>query len=130
MIILHLCTKNLDDMIKSFEDMECDALKLVILGHFLHFYPPKSSKNQNFEKMRYHHFTHVYQKSQSYDVQFLRYGVRQTELFVILGLFLSFYSLNNSENKNFEKMKKFAWKNLHFTDAYHKWRSYDVGFLI
>ena len=120
MIILHLCTKNLDDMIKSFEDMECDALKLVILGHFSHFYLPKSSKNQNFEKMRYHHFTHVYQKSQSYDVQFLRYGVRQTELFVILGLFLSFYSLNNSENKNFEKMKKFAWKNLHFTDVYHK----------
>ena len=27
---------------------------------------------------RYYHFTHVYQKSQSYDVWFLRYRVRQT----------------------------------------------------
>ena len=27
---------------------------------------------------RYHHFTHVHQKSQSYDVRFLRYGVRQS----------------------------------------------------
>ena len=27
---------------------------------------------------RYHHFTHVYQYSQSYCVQFLRYGMRQT----------------------------------------------------
>ena len=109
-----------DDMIHSSEDIECDGQKLVIVGHFLHFYPPKSSKNQNFEKMRYHQFTHVYQKSQSYDVQFLIYGVRRTELFAILGLFLSFYPLNISENKNFEKMKKFTSKNLHFTHVHHK----------
>ena len=79
--------------------------------------------------MRYHHLTHVYQKLQSLDVQFLIYGVRQTELFAILGLFLSFYPLNNSENRNFEKMKKFASKNFHFTHVHHKLRSYDVGFL-
>ena len=30
-----------------------------------------------------YHFTHAYQKSQSYDVQFLRYRVRRTEFFVI-----------------------------------------------
>ena len=32
-------------------------------------------KNQNFEKMKKncHHFTHLYQKPQSYEVQFLRY---------------------------------------------------------
>ena len=33
---------------------------------------------------RYHDFTHVYQKPQSYKVQFLWYGVRQN-FFVILG---------------------------------------------
>ena len=38
-------------------------------GSFLPFYLPKNAENQNFEKMkktcwRYHHFTHVYQKSQ------------------------------------------------------------------
>ena len=38
-INLHLCTENLDDMIYSSWDIECDRLKLVITGHFLPFYP-------------------------------------------------------------------------------------------
>ena len=56
-----------------------------------------------------YHFTNVYQKSQSYDVWFLRYGVRQTEFFVILGHFLPFYHpppLNDPKNQNFEKKMK------------------------
>ena len=28
---------------------------------------------------RYHHFTHVYQKLQSHDVHFLRYGAQQMD---------------------------------------------------
>ena len=44
-IILHLCTKNLDDMIYRSSNLERDRLILVILGHFLPFYPPpKKSK--------------------------------------------------------------------------------------
>ena len=89
--------------------MERDGLKLVILGHFLPFYSPKNQKNQNFEKMKKvggDHFTHVYHKSQSYDVRFLRCGMRQTEFFDILGHFLSCNPHNDSENRNFEKMKK------------------------
>ena len=62
--------------------------------------PPKNPKNQNFEKMKNncwrYYFTHVYQKSQSYDVWFLRYWVRH---------FLPFYPSNDHENQNFEKMK-------------------------
>ena len=42
--ILHLCTKNLDDMIYSFRDIERGVLKLVTLGHFLPFYPSKNPK--------------------------------------------------------------------------------------
>ena len=38
--ILHLCTKNLDDMTYSSWYTEHDRLKLVILGYFLLFYPP------------------------------------------------------------------------------------------
>ena len=49
---------------------------------------------------------HVYQKPQSYEVWFLRYGVRQTEFFVILDHFLIFCPSNNPENQNFEKMRK------------------------
>ena len=38
-IILYLCTNNLHDMIYSSWAIECDRLKLVIIGHFLTFYP-------------------------------------------------------------------------------------------
>ena len=48
----------------------------------------------------------MHQKSQSYDVGFLRYGVRQTKFFVIMDRFLPFYPPMDPENKNFEKMKK------------------------
>ena len=48
----------------------------------------------------------MYQKPQSYDVCFLRHGVRQTEFFVILDHFLPFYPSKDPQNQNFEKMKK------------------------
>ena len=82
-IILHLCTKNLDDMIYSSCDIECDRLKLVIMSHFLAFLrsPPP---------WRYHHFSHLYQKPQSHEVQFPGYGARLTKNFVLLGHFLPF----------------------------------------
>ena len=47
----------------------------------------KNPKNQNFEKMkkrnywRYHHFTHVYQKPESYEIRFLRYEEWKNENF-------------------------------------------------
>ena len=97
-----------------------DRLKLVILGYFmpfcllksfLPFYSPKNLKNQNFEEMKrnylgYHHFTHAYQKLQPHDVQFQRYRVKRTELFVILGHFLPFYNPNNPEKKKILKKRK------------------------
>ena len=77
--------QNLDDMIYmiySSWDIEQNILKLVILGHFLPFYPLKTPKIKILKNeeicWRYHHFTHVYQKSQSCDIWFLRRGVRQT----------------------------------------------------
>ena len=105
--------QNLDDMIYSSWDIEQNKLKLVILGHFLPFIPLKTSKikilkNENI-CWRYHHFTHVHQKSQPYDVWFLRYRVRQTEFFVILGHFLPFYHPSTAP-KDPEKKKKNAWR--------------------
>ena len=41
-----------------------------------------------------------------YDVWFLRYGVQQTEFFVMLGHFLPFYPTNNPKNQNFENVTK------------------------
>ena len=42
--------QNLNDMIYSSWDIEHEGLKLLVLGHFLPFDPPKNPKNQNFEK--------------------------------------------------------------------------------
>ena len=44
--------QNLDDTIYNTWDMEQNILKLVILDHFLPFYPTKPPKNQNFEKWK------------------------------------------------------------------------------
>ena len=116
--------QNLDDMIYSSWDIEQNILKLVILGHFLPFYPLKTPKIKILknEKIcwRYHHFTQVYQKSQSYDAQFLRCRVRQTKFLVILDCFLPFYPPMDLANQNFEN---------HVTNVYHKWKSYNIWFL-
>ena len=60
--------ENLDDMIYSFWDIEQNIIKLVILGHFLPLYTPKSPKIKILKNLktcwRYHYFTHVYQKPQ------------------------------------------------------------------
>ena len=105
---------------------------MVILGQFLPFYHPKNPKVKILknEKIcwRYHHFTPVYQKSESYDVWILRYVVRQAKNFVILGHFLPFQPLDNPENQNF-KTEKNTWRYYNFTYLHHKWQSYDVWFL-
>ena len=44
--------QSLDDIIYSSWDIEQNILKLIILGHFLPFYPPKKPQNQNFEKWK------------------------------------------------------------------------------
>ena len=108
-IILHLCTKNLNDIICSSWDIERDRLKLVILGTFLPFYPPTNAKNQNFKKIKKTNK----QKRNAADIIILymctknqnhmMYGsweheVRQTEFFVFLGHFLPFYPTNNLQN--------------------------------
>ena len=118
-------------MIYSSWDIEQNILKLVILGHLLPFYPHKNAKIKILKNVKIcwrYHFTCVYQKSQSYDVRFLRYRVRQAEVFVTLGHFLPFQPPDNPENKNF-KIEKNTWKYYNFTYLPHKWQSYDVWFL-
>ena len=70
---------------------------------------PEFWKNQKKEKklLEISSFYTCVPKPQLYEVQLLRYGVRQN-FFVILGYFLPFYPHppNNPENQNFDKMKK------------------------
>ena len=76
---------------------------------------------------RYYHFTHVYDKWQSNDLCFLRYGVQWTEFFVILEPFWHFYPPNNLKNQTFEKNEKNTRRYYHFTHVYHKWQpSWDM----
>ena len=104
----------------------------IILDHFFSFQPLDNLENQNFntEKntWRCYHFTHLHYKWQSYDVWFLRYGTQQTEFFVILDHFLLF-CLYGPRRSKFWKNEQHTWRYYHFTNAYHKWQSYDVWFL-
>ena len=74
-------------------------------GSFFVLYPPLL-KIQIIRILKYYHFTQVYQKPQSYEVQFLRYGVRQTKFLVIFGHFLPLYPPKNQKNQNFKTIKK------------------------
>ena len=113
---------------------------IFISSYFLPFYPPLNNpENQNFGKMKktpggiITPFKREYHKWKSYDVSCLRYGAWQTEFFLILDHFVSFYtplpSPNNPENQNFQKMKKNPWRYHHFTQVHYKWQSYDIWFL-
>ena len=109
--------QNLDDMIYSSWDIEQNILKLVILGHFLPFYPLKTPKIKILknEKIcwRYHHFTHVYQKS-----QYMMYGSWDTEWDRLN--FLSFWvilCLMIPKIKILKKIWKTAWRYYPFIDT-------------
>ena len=100
-------------MIYSSSDIEQNILKLVILDHFLPFYPLKKPKIKILknEKVcwRYHHFTHVHWKSQSYDKWFLQYGVWQTDFFVIMDRFLPSPIILHMCTKNYDQMMYSSW---------------------
>ena len=70
----------------------------------------------------------MYHKWRSYDIWFLKYNVRQTEIFVILSHFLPFQLPDNLKNQNF-KIEKNTWIYFRFTNLHHKWQSYDAWFL-
>ena len=89
----YTCTKNHNHMKYSSWDTEWDShfeLFFALLPPPLTTQKIKLLKNEK-QSWRYYHFTHAYHKWKSYDVWFLRYGVWQTEFFLILEHFLHFY---------------------------------------
>ena len=114
----------------------------IIFCHFRPFFailrnywPQKLKFGKNVKNTwRYYPFTHVYHKSRSYDVWFLRYKVQRTKIYAILSFlrFLSFYPLILLTNQMIKILKKWkkTWRYYHFTLVYHKWRSCAVWFLI
>ena len=84
-------------------DIECNR------QNFLSFCPlPLTTWTINILKnekniWRYHHFTYLYHKWQSYEVWFLSYQAWQTRIFLSLW---TIFCTNNPKNKNFEKLTK------------------------
>ena len=134
-IILHMCSINDNYMICGSWDMEHDGQNFLSCWTIFCPFIPLTSQKIKIKKKekrknawRHHHFTHVYQKWQSYGVWLLRYGAWQREFFVMLDHFLHFYPPNNPKKTKPRKNEKTAWR-YHFTHVYHKWQSYDVWFL-
>ena len=110
-IILHMCTKNYDQMMYSFWDVVGDRCNCYFL--FLATFallPPNSPKNQNFWKIKgpgYMIILHVCTKSynqmmySSWDMMHDR-----CNCFSFWAIFLPFYSPNSRKVQNFKKMKK------------------------
>ena len=110
------------DKIYSSWDIEQNIPKLVILGHFLPFYPMNTPKIKILKNQkicwRYHHFT----------LSIVPEIWSETgRIFCHFG---SFFALNDTKNQNFEKKwKKPADIILLCIHVYHKWRSHDIWFL-
>ena len=111
-IILHMCTKNYDQMMYGSWDMVRDRYNYFLFwAIFCPFISLTAQKIKILKKKlstwRYHHFTYMYQKLWSDDVRFLRYGAWQMLLlFMILGYFLPFYPPNSPKNKILKKWNK------------------------
>ena len=103
--LLHKCTIN-DHHICGSWNMQQNRQNFLSILVIFALLPPNNLEINETNFSRYYHFTRVYHEWQSYDVWFLRYDVQQTELFVILGHFLSFYPNKNLENQILKKWKK------------------------
>ena len=134
-IILNIHTKNHNHIMYS-PEIRSKKIFFVILGHFLPFYQLFSFndlENKNFEKKKKRikcletlsFYTYMCTINEDHDIWFLKFKVRQTEIFVILSDFLPFQSPDNPENQNF-KIEKTTWRYYHFTKLQHKWHTYDL----
>ena len=71
---------------------------------------------------------HICTINENHDVWFLSYGAPQTEFFCHSGLFLALLSPYGPRKSKFWKNEQNTWY-YHFTNVYHKWKSYDLWFL-
>ena len=88
-IILHMCTNNHDHMMYAPWDIECNRHHFLSLWAIFCPFTPLTTEKSIFWKNE--KITWTYHHLLLYDVWFLRYGVQQTESFVILDYFLLFY---------------------------------------
>ena len=90
-----MCTKNHNQVRGTFPEIRSERQNFL---SFCLFTLLLTWKIKILKKLKKHHFTHVYQKSQSYDVCFLRYGVQQTHFFCHFGPFFALLPTIEPEN--------------------------------
>ena len=91
--------------------MEWDRENFLLFWAIFCLYTPLTTGNIKILKqrksiLRFHHFTHVYQKSQSFDVCFLRYGIGQTYFLSFWAIFCPFTPLFTLKLKLWNKFLK------------------------
>ena len=96
---------------------------IVILGHFLPFYPSNNLENQNVEKMNKAPGAAIILQMWTKIHDHMIYAS------FILDNFWPFTPLTTKKIKIKKKNKKNTQRYSHFTYVYQKWRSYDVWFL-
>ena len=114
-------------MIYSSSDIQQNIMKLVILGHFLPFYPNKNPKNQKFEKWKnLLEISSFHTCVPKIMIIWCTVPEIQSETGRIFCHFGSFFALSppwQPRKSKFWKTEK-TWK-YNFTHVYHKWQSYD-----
>ena len=119
----------------KYRDIECDRMKIVILGHFFPFtLLPENLKNQNFEKVKNTSGDIIILRMCTKNHNHMRYGSWDTEWdrqnFLSLWAILCLFTLQSTwKIKILKKWKKKAYRYHHFTLDYHRGQSYDVCFL-
>ena len=111
-------------------DIEQNVLKLVIIGHFLPFYPLKTPKIKILKMKKFAEISSFYTCAPK-NHDHVMYGSWDMEcdrqFFVTMDCFFAFYHLLHPENENFQKFKNTS-KYYHFTNVYYNWQSYHIWF--
>ena len=105
------CNKKHNHVMYVYSDMECNRHNFLSFQATFCSFALLLTQKPNFGKnvkntWRYHPFTHMYHKSRSYDIWFLRYEVQQTKFFCHPRSFTSFYILTARKMKIWTKWKK------------------------
>ena len=134
-IILNLCNKKNDHMMRAYSDTECGRNKfLSFQAIFCSFRPLLTPKYKILKKCKKHqeifyillHMCAINQDHMiygSWDIKVLR-----TEFFIVLGHFCPLIFLATQKIKILKKQKSIC-RYYRFTPVYHKWWSYDMWFL-
>ena len=123
-ILLHMCTINLDHMMYRFWDIKCKGQS------FLSFWEIRKIKifwKNEKNSWRYYNFTQEYYhkwKITMYDSWDMDCKRQNFFLFCITFCPLSSPPPSPLPKKFWEKNN--TWRYHHFTQVYHKWQSYDI----